>query len=422
MIINPKNMKNKKIIVKYNKNNNNNNNNNNKISLEEDNSNNNNKITLIKKYTYNFPNNNHLFKKGHESIPEEQLSNKYYYQRYYYFSLFDSGIKMDEESWYSVTPEEISIFISNLIKNSSEKTILDAFCGCGGNTIQFSKNFKKVIANDISENKINLTINNVKVYNKNVNNVEYKTNDFLTFNSEEKIDYIFLSPPWGGKDYINDKEFTLKKWVKPDIEKIIEKSLSLCNNLIFYLPRNTNINELINYIFKYDKNNIENDFIYFEEIMLNSANKIKAILILYGKDFNHVNFSDIKLFLCNNVFNKKISKVNSNKIKNIIKVIGFDKFIKILFDELDIDLKEDKLIINNKNNLKVNKIIQFFIKKIFDENELNEYNNILKEENNKKNDKNIQTISINFDNIININTENNFLSKKQFNILLNLNI
>ena len=422
MIINPKNMKNKKIIVKYNKNNNNNNNNNNKISLEEDNSNNNNKITLIKKYTYNFPNNNHLFKKGHESIPEEQLSNKYYYQRYYYFSLFDSGIKMDEESWYSVTPEEISIFISNLIKNSSEKTILDAFCGCGGNTIQFSKNFKKVIANDISENKINLTINNVKVYNKNVNNVEYKTNDFLTFNSEEKIDYIFLSPPWGGKDYINDKEFTLKKWVKPDIEKIIEKSLSLCNNLIFYLPRNTNINELINYIFKYDKNNIENDFIYFEEIMLNSANKIKAILILYGKDFNHVNFSDIKLFLCNNVFNKKISKVNCNKIKNIIKVIGFDKFIKILFDELNIDLKEDKLIINNKNNLKVNKIIQFFIKNIFNENELNEYTNFIKEENNKKNDKNIKSISINFDNIININTEKNFLSQEQFNFLINLNI
>ena len=43
---------------------------------------------------------------------------------------------MDKESWYSVTPEEIAKYTAELIKG---KTIIDGFCGCGGNVIQFSK-------------------------------------------------------------------------------------------------------------------------------------------------------------------------------------------------------------------------------------------------------------------------------------------
>jgi hypothetical protein len=35
-------------------------------------------------------------------------NNKFWLQRYYYFSKFDKGIMMDNESWYSVTPEEIA--------------------------------------------------------------------------------------------------------------------------------------------------------------------------------------------------------------------------------------------------------------------------------------------------------------------------
>ena len=58
---------------------------------------------------------------------------KFWQQRYYYFSLFDKGIKMDFESWYSVTPEELSIYIAKQCKGLK---VVDAFCGSGGNTIQ----------------------------------------------------------------------------------------------------------------------------------------------------------------------------------------------------------------------------------------------------------------------------------------------
>ena len=46
----------------------------------------------------------------------------FWQQRYYYFSKFDKGIQMDEESWYSVTPEEIAKYTAELIKG---KTIID---------------------------------------------------------------------------------------------------------------------------------------------------------------------------------------------------------------------------------------------------------------------------------------------------------
>ena len=82
----------------------------------------------------------------YSSLKFSAPNNKFWLQRYYYFSKFDKGIIMDKESWYSVTPEEIAKYIAKLIKG---KTIIDGFCGCGGNVIQFSKYCSKVYAIDI---------------------------------------------------------------------------------------------------------------------------------------------------------------------------------------------------------------------------------------------------------------------------------
>jgi hypothetical protein len=40
---------------------------------------------------------------------------KFYKQRYYLFSKYDRGVKIDEESWYSVTPEIIAKHIASKI-------------------------------------------------------------------------------------------------------------------------------------------------------------------------------------------------------------------------------------------------------------------------------------------------------------------
>lgn len=60
---------------------------------------------------------------------------KYWSQRYLLFSRFDHGIKMDEEGWFSVTPELIA---RHHASRCADETIIDGFTGAGGNAIQFA--------------------------------------------------------------------------------------------------------------------------------------------------------------------------------------------------------------------------------------------------------------------------------------------
>lgn len=217
---------------------------------------------------------------------------------------------MDQESWYSVTPEEISEYIASIIPNSNNSIILDAFCGYSGNTISLSKKFKTVIANDLYEEKINMTKNNTKVYNC-TDNIIYYINNFLKLNLEEKnIDYVFLSPPWGGPECKNETIYSLKKWITPDIDKIIEKSFKISKNIILYLPRNTDFEELANIIYKYDKETIEslNNIILLDVKYLNSTSKIKAILVSYDPKFNKLKVKLVKKYLINLFFIKILIK------------------------------------------------------------------------------------------------------------------
>jgi RNA cap guanine-N2 methyltransferase len=69
---------------------------------------------------------------------------KYWEQRYFLFNKYDKGIKLDKESWYSATPESVALYTANRLKGA--KVILDAFCGAGGNTIQVSKHFYRLIS------------------------------------------------------------------------------------------------------------------------------------------------------------------------------------------------------------------------------------------------------------------------------------
>lgn len=60
---------------------------------------------------------------------------KYWKYRTSLFSRFHEGILMDKESWFSVTPEAVAY---RLAVECATDTILDAFCGAGGNAIQFA--------------------------------------------------------------------------------------------------------------------------------------------------------------------------------------------------------------------------------------------------------------------------------------------
>lgn len=71
--------------------------------------------------------------------PEAVISQKvkkYWLQRYSLFSRYDEGIKMDEEGWYSVTPEEIAI--RHAQRSVAAGVVVDCFAGMAGNSIQFA--------------------------------------------------------------------------------------------------------------------------------------------------------------------------------------------------------------------------------------------------------------------------------------------
>lgn len=61
---------------------------------------------------------------------------KYWFQRYLLFSRFDEGIKMDEEGWFSVTPQSIA---RHHAVRCGGGIIVDGFTGVGGNAIQFAQ-------------------------------------------------------------------------------------------------------------------------------------------------------------------------------------------------------------------------------------------------------------------------------------------
>ena len=133
-------------------------------------------------------------------VPEELAAlphmSKYWAQRYRLFSMYDDGVKLDQESWYSITPEKIAEHIAErcrygpLIKMiisfivldhdifSRCDVIVDGFCGVGGNAIQFAFTCERVIAIDIDPAKIALARHNAAVYGV-ADRIEFIVGDFF---------------------------------------------------------------------------------------------------------------------------------------------------------------------------------------------------------------------------------------------------
>lgn len=254
------------------------------------------------------------------SIPD-----KYWAQRHRFFSRYDQGIQLDAEGWYSVTPQVIAEHIAEQIvarhaTGDGKLTVLDAFCGCGGNAIALAahEQVAQVICVDTNRSRLEMTAHNAGVYNiapsklllihgdacavmrayaggkqfqKTVS--EDETGDETTAmgtslvstsrkaqtpnpmtgstatpiatifsgypldNSLEllppTVDAIFLSPPWGGPEYLNigPRQYSLSciqiesnTGTSIDgnfmLQLAIEALVPVNPNVSILLPRNTN--------------------------------------------------------------------------------------------------------------------------------------------------------------------------------------
>lgn len=212
---------------------------------------------------------------GHESqldvpsyIVERPHLRKYWAQRYRLFSKFDKGIELDEESWFSVTPEGIA---KHIAKRCQSDIVIDAFCGAGGNTIQFALVSRLVIAVDIDPRKIELARKNAAVYGV-LDKIQFVLGDFLELAPRLRGDVVFLSMPWGGPEYLQSDSFDLRH-IQPDIFKTFVLCQGITKNIGLLMPRNTNADQLAELAGPGGRVEIEQN-------LLN--NKVKTITAYYG--------------------------------------------------------------------------------------------------------------------------------------------
>ncbi|KAJ3344064.1 Trimethylguanosine synthase [Gonapodya sp. JEL0774] len=166
---------------------------------------------------------------------------------------------------YSVTPEAVGRYIADRCAGvvdsrkgegaSSSATVIDAFCGTGGNAIQFAARFARVIAIDIDELKLQCASENARIYGV-TDRIEFIHGNCLdiipTLTHPSSI--IFLSPPWGGPSYQSQSIFDLSSiTIQPPRDSptpvngfdLVRRFLPpRCGMCVFYVPRNVDEKEL----------------------------------------------------------------------------------------------------------------------------------------------------------------------------------
>ncbi|KAG6844818.1 hypothetical protein H0H87_003385 [Tephrocybe sp. NHM501043] len=199
---------------------------------------------------------------------------KYFAQRERYFSRYSvpPGCLLDEEGWYSVTPELVADQIAERCRCD---TILDAFCGVGGNAIAFAKTCQRVIALDTSSTRLALARHNAQIYGV-ADRIEFILSDYIDFAKSQtvlshtrrarNIDVVFLSPPWGGPAYLSGlspvspdaptpppravplaeehPSYSLASIQPIHGSELFELSRQITPNIAYYLPRNTRLDEI----------------------------------------------------------------------------------------------------------------------------------------------------------------------------------
>ena len=169
-----------------------------------------------------------------QQVRRSPTMEKYWDQRYRLFSLYDQGIQLDTEGWYSVTPERIAMHIA---KRCACDVVIDGFAGCGGNTIAFARTCAHVIAIDNDRARLEMARHNAGIYGV-AHKIEFIHGDFCALAPTLKADVVFLSPPWGGPTYADAEKFDLKTMMQPDGQWLFELARAITPAVAYFLPRN----------------------------------------------------------------------------------------------------------------------------------------------------------------------------------------
>lgn len=165
---------------------------------------------------------------------------KYWHRRYQLFLKYDQGVRLDAESWFSVTPEKIAVHHAERCRCD---LIIDAFCGAGGNAIQFAFTCERVIAIDIDPVKIEMARHNAEVYGV-ADRIEFIVGDFIRLAPKLQADVVFMSPPWGGPQYIHQDVFSLSSLLPVGGSELFQLASGISSHVAMFLPRNVDTYEV----------------------------------------------------------------------------------------------------------------------------------------------------------------------------------
>lgn len=181
-------------------------------------------------------------KAQHNAEPVKKLRSMKKYQRrkYNLFHRFDEGIRMDDVSWYSVTPETIAKHHARRFRSALplSSVVLDAFLGGAGNSIQLALEKLNVLAIELCAKRLEIAKHNAGVYGVG-DNIDYILgNAYHLIPVLKGVDAVLLSPPWGGPEYLEADTFDSSQFVD-----LVEKARALTPNIAILLPKNIDFNQ-----------------------------------------------------------------------------------------------------------------------------------------------------------------------------------
>lgn len=108
--------------------------------------------------------------------------------------------------------------------------------------------FWLVIAIDIDPKKIQLAERNARVYGV-AHKIQFIVGDLFTLAPTLKADVVFMSPPWGGPEYLYQDRYSIETMCGNHIGggySIFDKVKSIAPSIAFHMPKTTNIYEVVN--------------------------------------------------------------------------------------------------------------------------------------------------------------------------------
>ena len=107
-----------------------------------------------------------------------------------------SGARLDDEGKVSLTPEALALEIGKRAWDAGARTVVDAGCGAGGNTIGFARAGLHVLAIERDAARLADARHNARLYGVEAQ-IRFVAGDAVALARANAADVLFVDPPWG---------------------------------------------------------------------------------------------------------------------------------------------------------------------------------------------------------------------------------